>query len=151
MNAKQTLFVEEYLKTFNATKAALAAGYSPKTACAIGWENLRKPEIAEVIKQRLNESAMSADEALMHLASIARGEKGEVRDQIAALQLIGKHHKLFVEKSEVTGANDGPIEFKDASEATGRILSRLDSLAARVGTVSSDQRNSADSEGQSPS
>jgi phage terminase small subunit len=42
---KQELFCQRYLIDFNATKAAIAAGYSEDSASAIGWENLRKPEI----------------------------------------------------------------------------------------------------------
>ena len=76
LKGKQVLFVEEYLKTFNATEAAKAAGYSPKTAYSIGWENLRKPEIAEAIKRRLSETAMTSDEVLMRLADQARGDMG---------------------------------------------------------------------------
>ncbi|MCB1719976.1 MAG: terminase small subunit, partial [Candidatus Competibacteraceae bacterium] len=64
LTAKQQKFVDEYLKSRNATSAALAAGYSERSAHSIGWENLRKPEIAEVISQRVTESAMSADEVL---------------------------------------------------------------------------------------
>ena len=60
LTAKQEAFVNEYLISRNATRAAIAAGYSEKTAYAIGWENLRKPEIAKVISQRVTESAMSA-------------------------------------------------------------------------------------------
>ncbi|WP_438497152.1 terminase small subunit [Paenibacillus sp. IHBB 3054] len=51
LTPKQRIFVLEYLRTFNATQAAIAAGYSKKTAYAIGWENLRKPEIQAAIKQ----------------------------------------------------------------------------------------------------
>ena len=77
LNAKQQQFVNEYLQCFNATRAALAAGYSEKTAYAIGWENLRKPEIAEAVRRRLQETAMSADEVLMRLAEQGRGDLGE--------------------------------------------------------------------------
>lgn len=51
LTPKQRIFVLEYLRTFNATQAAIAAGYSKKTAYAIGWENLRKPEIQTAIKR----------------------------------------------------------------------------------------------------
>ena len=44
MNDRQKRFVEEYLVDFNATQAAIRAGYSPKTAYSIGNENLKKPE-----------------------------------------------------------------------------------------------------------
>ncbi|NGP59995.1 terminase small subunit [Paenibacillus thiaminolyticus] len=42
----------EYLRDFNATRAAIAAGYSKKTAHVIGWENLRKPNIQAEIKRQ---------------------------------------------------------------------------------------------------
>ena len=77
LTAKQQIFIDEYLKTRNATQAALAAGYSEKTAYSIGWENLRKPEIKEVIDQRLSENAMSANEVLAGLADQARGDIGD--------------------------------------------------------------------------
>lgn len=34
----------------------------------------------------------------------------EMYDAQSALNLLGRHHKLFVDKSEVTGANDGPLQ-----------------------------------------
>lgn len=51
MSEKHKLFVLEYLRDFNATRAAMAVGYSKKTAYSIGWELLRKPEIQEEIKR----------------------------------------------------------------------------------------------------
>jgi phage terminase small subunit len=49
---RQRLFCIEYLKDFNATQAAIRAGYSKKTASVIGLENLTKPLIqAEISKQ----------------------------------------------------------------------------------------------------
>lgn len=55
---KQKRFIEEYTIDFNATQAALRAGYSKKTAYSIGQENLTKPEIQEglgKIKKELSE------------------------------------------------------------------------------------------------
>jgi phage terminase small subunit len=46
---KQARFTQEYLVDGNATQAAIRARYSPKTAGVIGYENLRKPQIAEAI------------------------------------------------------------------------------------------------------
>lgn len=45
LTEKQELFCQEYLIDFNASRAARAAGYSEGSDYAIGWENLRKPEI----------------------------------------------------------------------------------------------------------
>lgn len=77
LTGKQQAFVDEYLKTRNATKAAIAAGYSAKTAYSIGSENLKKPEIDEVIRQRTTENAMSADEVASLLAEQARADMGD--------------------------------------------------------------------------
>jgi hypothetical protein len=53
MTDKQKRFCEEYVKDWNATRAAIAAGYSEKTAYSIASENLTKPYIREEI-ERLN-------------------------------------------------------------------------------------------------
>lgn len=73
MLEKQKRFCEEYLKHFNATKAAKDAGYSEKTAYAIGWENLRKPEIRAYIDKLLEEVSLSSAETRKMLSDIARG------------------------------------------------------------------------------
>jgi phage terminase small subunit len=73
LSKKQRIFIDEYLKCWNATQAALNANYSAKSAHTIGWENLQKLAIKEEIERRLEESAMSADEVLQRLADIARG------------------------------------------------------------------------------
>jgi len=73
MTDKMTRFVEEYLIDFNATQAAVRAGYSERTAHVIGWENLRKPNIREAVKVRLAELTMSSAEAAMRLTAWGRG------------------------------------------------------------------------------
>ena len=52
LTPKQARFVDEYLIDLCATKAAIRAGYSKKRADAIGYENLRKPEIKKAIQER---------------------------------------------------------------------------------------------------
>lgn len=82
LTQKQKRFCEEYIKTTNASAAAVAAGYSKKTAGAIGAENLKKPQIAAYIKKRLDEqdAALVADsnEILKFYTAVMRGE---VKDQ----------------------------------------------------------------------
>ena len=47
-------FVQEYLVDLNATKAAVRAGYSAKTANVIGAQNLSKLSISEAIERAQN-------------------------------------------------------------------------------------------------
>jgi hypothetical protein len=76
LNRKQQVFVAEYLKCWNASEAARRAGYSEKTAYAIGSELLRKPEIKALVDACLSEIQMSADEAVARNTEIARGDLG---------------------------------------------------------------------------
>lgn len=82
LTQKQKRFCEEYIKTANASASAVAAGYSKKTAGAIGAENLKKPQIAAYIQKRIDEqdAALVADsnEILKFYTAVMRGE---VKDQ----------------------------------------------------------------------
>lgn len=57
LTQKQEKFCNEYLIDLNGSRAARAAGYSEATACSIGWENLRKPEIQQRIQELRDEMA----------------------------------------------------------------------------------------------
>lgn len=74
MNARQEAFVREYLVDLNATQAAIRAGYSEKTARAIGAENLTKPDIKAALKKEMDKRAarteITADRVLKELAAI---------------------------------------------------------------------------------
>jgi phage terminase small subunit len=74
LTRKQQVFVDEYLKTWNAAEAARRAGYSAKTAREQGYDLLKHPHISSQIEARLSEVHMSADEALKLTADIARGD-----------------------------------------------------------------------------
>jgi phage terminase small subunit len=65
LTPKERFFVVEYLKDFNATKAAIRAGYSGRTARSIGSENLTKPDICEALKESYNAIAKREEKALM--------------------------------------------------------------------------------------
>lgn len=75
LTRKQQRFVEEYLVDLCATRAAVRAGYSPKTARAIGHENLTKPDIRAAIDRavadRSARTRIAADRVLDEVAVIA--------------------------------------------------------------------------------
>jgi len=140
LTLKQQRFVEEYCKHFNATKAAVDAGYSIHTAASIGCENLIKPDIKEAIDLRVNALTMSANEALVRLTDFARGsfkpflkitETGEVQnltldlysdDAQQSLHLIKKikQTKKFFGEELMDIVTE--IEIHDAKDATVKVL-----------------------------
>ncbi len=69
------MFVSEYLKDFNATRAAKAAGYSPKTANEMGSQVLVNVSVASAVadglRKRLTENAVTAERVIRELATNA--------------------------------------------------------------------------------
>lgn len=124
MNAKQKRFCDEYLIDYNATQAAIRAGYSPKTAKQIGQENLTKPDLKKYIDEQLeqihSEKTADAQEVLEYLTAVMRGEHTEqvlkligegvqtvtdidvsARERLKAAELIGKRYGMFKDNVNV--------------------------------------------------
>jgi hypothetical protein len=72
LTARQNLFVQEYLRDCNATKAAIRAKYSAKTARSIGSELLHLPHVAAAIAARFAERVRRREAyAVKHAPSAA--------------------------------------------------------------------------------
>lgn len=102
LTTKQRLFVEAYLVSSNATDAARKAGYKGNdvTLGAVGAENLKKPRIAALIGERVEEAIITADEVLRGVKEIAlNGEKDS--DRLKGYELLGKHLILWTDKTEL--------------------------------------------------
>lgn len=103
MTPKQERFVQEYLIDLNATQAAIRAGYSKKTAYAIGEQNLRKLEVAQAIAEaqavRAKKAGMDEQWVLDGLKSIAEDKNASVAARVTAYTNIGKHFGMFVERT----------------------------------------------------
>lgn len=61
LNAKQKTFIAEYLKDKNASKAAIAAGYSKKASRAVGSELLTNPNIKAAITEAIDRVTKKAE------------------------------------------------------------------------------------------
>lgn len=96
LTAKQTAFIGEYSKDWNATQAAIRAGYSKRTAHVIGQENLRKPAIRDAIASY----APTKHEVLGRIAIFARGEheRAEPYHELKALEVLAKIYGLLDKK-----------------------------------------------------
>lgn len=82
LTPKQQRFVDEYLVDLNASAAARRAGYSARTADAIGRENLGKPTIAAAIDARREalrqKVEITQERVIAELAKIAFGDQRRV-------------------------------------------------------------------------
>lgn len=105
MNHRQKLFALEYLQSGNATQAAIAAGYSKKTARSIGSENLTKPDIQRLLKKTRSEilknAELNLENAVVQLDAVvnfdprkAHGKSPEEWDDKTAMA-IGEYTETF--------------------------------------------------------
>lgn len=103
---KQARFVSEYLIDLNATQAAIRAGYSKKTAAAIGCENLTKPDIASAIIEAKAEAAkrnritVDAITAMHKEAFDVAKTTGNASAMTTTANNLAKLHGLIIEKRE---------------------------------------------------
>lgn len=121
LTPKQKKFCEAYLgeAKFNATKAAILAGYSEKTAGSTGYENLKKPEILAYMRENQSSAGINEFQTLHELKDVAysdwrdhvvisydhEGNEKEcilmLKDKVKALEILAKIQKLTDDKSNV--------------------------------------------------
>lgn len=121
LTERQERFCREYVVDYNATQAAIRAGYSKKTARSVGSENLTKPDILARVRAIQKECAekmcITNDWVVMQLVEVynrcmtavpvfewdpderKKVHKGQFtfdsKGALEALEKIGRHLGLF--------------------------------------------------------
>ena len=119
LTARQQRFVDEYLKDLNATQAAIRAGYKATTAVAANAARLltndKVQEAIEARKQaRVERVELEQDWVVNELRKVAQkclpveDDDGKpianiVNVGVKALELLGRHQGIFIDKREITG------------------------------------------------
>ncbi len=141
MTKKEKMFVDAYVKDIkrNQTAAAIAAGYSEKTAPQAASRLMKKDEIKQAIDERLKElheqNTAQANEVIEFLTAVMRGEsvdnipifvgdgfqkltegKPPAKDRLRAAEMLGKYYALFTDKLNVDGDMDYSIKIDYGGE-----------------------------------
>ena len=116
MTDKQVIFIERYLVHFNATRAAIEAGYSEDTSRQMGAENLTKPYIKKELDTRIQEIIAKTDDKRTELINFWRGiladNNASENHKMKASENLGKYLAMFTERLEISGIDEKPIEVK---------------------------------------
>ena len=119
LSARQERFCQCYANSLNATASARKAGYSEHTANVTASQMLKKPHISARIEELLIEKAerenLTGKEVIQALRDIAHNDETRVSDKIRALELLGKHLKLWSETVDHKHAID--IQFQPVLHA----------------------------------
>ncbi len=98
MNAKQKLFCQYYLETFNATQSAILAGYSAKTAYSIGSRLLKNVEIQKTIREEVQSQKgllPCRAELMKFWCEIMRNSEEKTSNRLAASLYLAKSKFMF--------------------------------------------------------
>lgn len=142
LNGKQLMFIAEYVKSSNATEAAIKAGYSKKTAYSQGQRLLKNAEIQRKIESgRLDIKAMIAEEVVHSLRTVItlrdHAENETVRLK-AAQDLLDRAGFKPTDKKEISGPNGGMLPMINLSVLSDEELTQLEQLVGK--TASGDTR-----------
>lgn len=141
-SGKMEQFAREYVKDYNATQAAIRAGYSEKTASSIGSRLLKEPRVLELVKENqkalVKKSCLTEEKIINKLENILDHcmsavpvtewdysehclvETGlyqfDSKGALKAIELLGKHLGLFNDKhgSGQERKDDGFMEALEA-------------------------------------
>ena len=130
--AKQQAFIEAYAG--NATRAALAAGYSKKTAYQQGARLLKDVEILQAIQKRAESEANKAiaarEEVEMHHTRVMRNPYEETKDRNHSADSLARMNAWFTDKVLVGGLEAMLKDLDD--EEIDRRLGQLEAQAAVI-------------------
>lgn len=120
LTAKEKAWADAYLVTFSKAGAARIAKYKGdnKTLAHVGWENYRKAHIQAYMKERLDQMAMSAEEALARLGDMASASLADFTD-VELLADLKDHPKAYLIKhltSDVYEDKAGKLHYKTRFE-----------------------------------
>lgn len=132
LTPRQKKFCDLYIIAPNGTKAYIDAGYKVKNnhvAEAAAERLLRNVEVEKYLTEKMEEKdknlIMQQDEVLQRLTRIARGQEKQqyinsdgdsvvtdplIKDQIKALELIGKRYRMFVDRVEQDNTETEKLE-----------------------------------------
>ena len=148
---KQRAFCQEYLVDLNGTQAAIRAGYSKRTANEQAARMLAKASIQDYLSQLMARKEASriatADEVLMYLTSVIRGEsESEVlvtkslgkdlgseiihekkhpdeKDKLKAAEVMAKYHGLMAPQQ---------VEMKTSVSVDEEVFNRMAERAEKM-------------------
>lgn len=130
LSPKQIRFCKEYIVDYNATRAAIKAGFSKKSARSKASQLLTKVNIQKYIESLqqpiVDDLKISAERVLREIADLAFEKKSKEsrHSKTAGLKMLGEHLKLFTQmhESTMTFKNMGKVKMKTKDGEVKEVL-----------------------------
>ncbi len=127
MTPKQSAFVDEYLVDFNATQAAVRAGYSERSAYNLGYQALQHPQVKVALEARMAVLGVNPAAAGVGVGERADADPGGAAPEGAAPE--GTSVEAGAEAARPRGAVQGSVASSELSQ--GWVLGQLVEIVER--------------------
>jgi phage terminase small subunit len=145
LTPRQRKFAEEYVLDFNATAAAIRAGYAPGTADKQGHLLSKHEGIAFLIDDLIRSReakivSVTPDYVLQRVTDIINKEGAKDGDKLRGLELLARHLGMFIDRTEITGKDGEAIRIEqqrinEEADAFLNFMKRLNERADSKKTV----------------
>ena len=129
---KQAKFISEYTKDFNATQAAIRAGYSPKTAYSIGQRLLKNVEVQAAMKEHRKKFIADRETRQKFWTDTMQDKDEDMKNRLRASELLAKSECDFIERAEIKNEAQSQCEQYDLSKLTDEELYQLKNLLEKA-------------------
>jgi phage terminase small subunit len=115
LTPRQRAFCHEYVVDFNASAAAVRAGYAPLYVDRQAWvlknhagvqayiDHLTKSKEAKVM-------SVNPEYLIQKVTAIINDDSAKDNDKLRGIEMLMRHLGMFVERTEITGKDGGAIE-----------------------------------------
>ena len=130
LTKKQRFFVAEYLKDFNATRAAITVGYSKNSASEQGYQMLHKTSIQQEIKKQtealFDNLGLTPQRIIMEYLKIAGSD---ITDYLSfgkkEVKVMGAFGPVLDKKGNPVMKTISYVDFKESSEVDTTLISEV--------------------------
>lgn len=130
LSVRQRRFAEEYIIDFNGAAAAIRAGYSPKWVDRQAHTLSQHKGVSAYTDHLARKKAdsivsVSPDYVIQKVTAIITKEGVSDSNALRALELIARHLGMFVDRTEITGKDGGPIATQQIEEEARSFTDQL--------------------------
>lgn len=137
LTTRQRRFCEEYSLDFDGKAATIRAGYAPKWADRQAHLLLKLPGVAFYIDDltRSKEAkivSVNPEYVIQRVLDIIGKDGARDGDKLRGLELLARHLGMFIDKTEITGKDGGPLETRQVEQDAQNFTNLLKTLADRA-------------------
>ena len=136
LNPRQLAFCREYVVDFNATQAALRAGYSAKNAqnqsfCLLSYRSVRQLIDMYTQSNASKVTLVDKDYIIQKVTEIVTTASKD-GDKLRGLELLARHLGMFIDRTEITGRDGEAIKIEETKKEADEVARRIRSLASKT-------------------